>query len=254
MSLTVDLGLIVAFWLVALRVGAVFVLSPLFGFASVPANVRALYVFGLSAVLMAGLAVKPVAVSGSIGGIAVAALSELTIGGLLAFGVFAAFASFQLAGRIMDMQMGFGVASLIDPATRTSSPLIGTGLHLLALTVFFAVDGHHMIIRGIAFSLEKIPPGTVIPEIEAAAVIAQFGGMFAYALAIAAPVIFVLLMVDVALAVMARTMPQMNVFIVSLPLKIMVGLAVLLVSLQYLNPVMHRIFENLFDFWHRVLA
>jgi len=254
MSLTVDLGLIVAFWLVALRIGAVFALSPLFGFASVPANVRALYIFGLSAVLMAGLSVQPVAVSGSIGGIAVAAMSELAIGGLLAFGVFAAFAAFQLAGRIMDMQMGFGVASLIDPATRTSSPLIGTGLHLLALTVFFAVDGHHMIIRGIAFSLEKIPPGTVIPEIDSAAVIAQFGGMFAYALAIAAPVIFVLLMVDVALAIVARTMPQMNVFIVSLPLKILIGLAVLLVSLQYLNPVMHRIFENLFDFWHRVLA
>jgi flagellar biosynthesis protein FliR len=254
MKLSIDVGLIVAFWLVALRVGAVFAMSPLFGFASVPANIRVLYVFGLSAVLMGAFSVNAVALSGSIGGIATAALSELVVGGLFAFGVYAAFAAFQLAGRIMDMQLGFGVASLIDPTTRTSAPLLGTGLHLLALTVFFAVDGHHMIIRGIAFSLERIPPGTAMTDIDSAAVIAQFGGMFVYALAIAAPVMFVLLMVDVALAIVARTMPQMNVFIVSLPLKIMVGLATLLVSMQYLNPVMLRVFENLFDYWHRILA
>lgn len=241
-------------WLVALRVAAVFVLTPLFAFASIPANVRTLYVVALAAVLTASLSVKPLAFQVSLPGLVGAAISELVIGALLAFGVFTAFAAFQLAGRIMDMQLGFGVASLIDPSTRTSSPLLGTALNLVALMAFFAIDGHHMIIRGIAFSLERFSPGAPMPSIDAAAVIAQFGGMFTYALAVAAPVVFVVFMVDVAMAVVARTMPQMNVFIVSLPLKIIVGLATLLVSLQYLGPVMAHIFEALFDYWHRLLA
>jgi flagellar biosynthetic protein FliR len=154
----------------------------------------------------------------------------------------------------MDLQMGFGVASLIDPATRTQSPLLGTLLNLVALAVFFAVDGHHLVIRGLAYSLVQLPPGSSLAALEPAAVVAQFGAMFVFAVALAAPVIFVLLLVDVALAVMARTMPQMNVFIVSLPLKIMVGLLVLVMSMQYMGPVMERVFEGMFDYWQRVLG
>jgi flagellar biosynthetic protein FliR len=71
---------------------------------------------------------------------------------------------------------------------------------------------------------------------------------------LAAPVVFVVLMVDIAMAVMARTMPQMNVFIVSLPLKIVAGLVTLTISLHYLNPIMTRIFEALFNYWHTLLT
>ena len=253
MSLVIDMGWIATVWLVAIRIGTIFLLTPLFALGGVPVRVRVLFVLALSLTLVTAIAPATTAVLNTPGGLFIAAISEVFIGGLLAFGVFTAFAAFQLAGRIMDMQLGFGVASLIDPSTRAPTPLLGTLLNFTALVVFFAIDGHHMIIRGIAFSLERIPPGTPLPNIEPAALVAQFGSMFVYALMLAAPVVFVVLMVDIAMSVMARTMPQMNMFIVSLPLKIMVGLATLAISLHYLNPVMARIFETLFNYWHTLL-
>ena len=254
MTLTLQVAWILAVALVALRFGAVLVLAPVLGTSNIPARIRVLFVLGISVLLVAGLTIKPTAIPLSVAGFALAALSELVVGALLAFGIFTAFAVFLLAGRIMDIQLGFGVATLIDPTNRTQSPLLGTILNLTAVALFFAVDGHHMLIRGLAFSLEQVPPGTLVSGIDPAVVVAQFGGMFVYAVALAAPVLFTILLIDVVLAVIARTMPQMNVFIVSLPLKIFVGLLVLTISLRYTAPLAAHIFENLFDYWHRLLT
>lgn len=253
MSITVETVWILAVALVALRIGAVFVLTPLFSFGGVPTNVRVLFVLGLAAMMMGGLNIQTLAVPTSLGPLVLAGLSELVLGALFAFGLFTAFAVFQLAGRIMDVQLGFGIATLIDPATRTQSPLLGTFLHLVALAAFFAVDGHHLLIRGLAFSLAHIPPGTLLTSIDSGAVVAQFGGMFVYALALATPVLFSILLIDVVLAVVARTMPQVNIFIVGLPLKIFVGLVILAVSLNYMAPFMARVFESLFNYWHNLM-
>lgn len=254
MRVLVDTGWILSVLLVAVRIGAALVMTPLLSFGGIPATLRVSLVLVLAVTLVSAAALPPATALVSFGGLLAAAASEFVVGGLLAFGVFTAFAAFQLAGRVMDLQMGFGVASLIDPATRTQSPLLGTLLNMVALAVFFAVDGHHLVIRGLAYSLVQLPPGSSLAALEPAAVVAQFGAMFVFAVALAAPVIFVLLLVDVALAVMARTMPQMNVFIVSLPLKIMVGLLVLVMSMQYMGPVMERVFEGMFDYWQRVLG
>jgi flagellar biosynthetic protein FliR len=164
------------------------------------------------------------------------------------------FAAFLLGGRIVDFQMGFGVAGLIDPATRTQAPLIGTILNLIAIMVFYTLDGHHYLLRGLAFSVEKIPPGAWLGDFDLAVVIAHFGAMFSFAIAIVAPVIFSILLLDVGLAVMARTMPQMNVFIVSLPLKIFTGLSVTALSMHTFTPLMEKIFEAMFVFWQNILG
>lgn len=254
MAVTVEIAWVLTVALIALRVGGVLVMTPIFATAGLPVNFRALFVVGLSVMLVAGLSVKSVPVAMSIGQLVTAAVTEIVVGMSLAFGVFAAFATFQLAGRLLDIQLGFGIASLIDPATRTSAPLLGTFLNMLALTIFFAVDGHHLLISGIAFSLEQIPPGTALHQIDAAALMAQFGSMFVYAAALAAPVMVVILLIDLVMAVIARTMPQVNVFIVGLPLKILVGLIVLAISLRYMAPTMKSIFEQMFNYWHAVLS
>ena len=254
MTVTIEIAWILTVVLAALRFGTVLALTPIFGAASVPGHLRILFVVGITAVMVSGLQIQPAQLPISLGAFTLATLSELTLGALLAFGVFTAFGAFLLAGRIMDIQLGFGVASLIDPANRTPSPLLGTVLNLIAVALFFAVDGHHLLIRGLAFSFEHLPPGTLISQFDAGAVAAQFGGMFVYAVALAAPVLFVILLIDVVLAVIARSMPQVNVFIVSLPLKIFVGLTMLAISLRYVAPLVARIFESIFEYWHRVLT
>jgi flagellar biosynthetic protein FliR len=249
----IDVVWLTAVFLAAVRLGPLFVLAPVFGAVNIPVRVRVFLSLALAATLAAQIDLQAAAVPTTVGGLIGAAMVELVVGMALAFGLFAAFGAFLLGGRILDIQIGFGVASLIDPATRSQAPLLGTVLNLLALVVFFAVDGHHMIIRALAWSLERFPPGRSLGELEATAVSAQFGVMFAYGLLIVAPAVFALLLLDVALAVMARTMPQMNVFIVAMPLKVVVGLLVLALSVRHMQPAMNRIFESVPLYWQRLL-
>jgi len=125
------------------------------------------------------------------------------------------------------MQLGFGVAALIDPATKAQVPLLGTLLYMAAVIGFFAIDGHHLVLRALSYSLQHLPPGTPYSAINIGAAVDTIRCDVLLAVAISAPVIFLLLLVDAALAVMARSMPQMNVFFLSLPLKILVGLLAL---------------------------
>jgi flagellar biosynthetic protein FliR len=203
--------------------------------------------------LVSGIDVPPPMSSGQPAALATAALNELVWGTLLAFTVLAGFAAFQLAGRILDIQLGFGVVGLIDPGTRTQAPLIGTLLNMTAVLTFFLVGGHQLLLRGLAFSLQSIPPGTALGALPLGVVVGQFGAMFLSAALLAAPVMTVVLLADVAMAIMARTMPQMNVFIIGLPLKILVGLVVLAVSLGLLGPLFTRIFTDIFTGWQQLM-
>ncbi len=254
MRLSIDITWLLTTVLVALRFGVALALTPILAFGTLPPAFRVLFVFALAALLGAGMGVSAARDVQDIAGFAGMAVGEALLGALLAFGILAAFGAFQLAGRLLDLQLGFGVATLIDPATRGHAPLLGTLLWMVAVVVFFAIDGHHALIRALALSLQSVPPGTPLPDLELAPVVGQFGAMFTFAMAIAAPVVLVLLLVDAVVAVMARTMPQMNIFFLSLPLKILVGLLTLALSVVYLGPVAQRCFETIFDMWATVLT
>jgi flagellar biosynthetic protein FliR len=252
MLLETDMMFITAALLVATRFTPLFLLTPLFALTRVPARVRVLFVLALSVLLTAGLGVMPINPPASLSGLMHAMINELILGMLLAFGLFTAFGAFLFGGRIIDFQMGFGVANLIDPATQTQAPMLGTVLNLMAVMTFFLLDGHHLLIRGLVYSLQKIPPGSALQEVDVQAIVAQFGVMFVYGLAVVAPVIGVLLMLDVGMAVAARTMPQVNMFIVGFPLKIFMGLLVLALSLNYMGPLLEKIYASIFLYWQRL--
>jgi flagellar biosynthesis protein FliR len=254
MKISLDLNWVASVLLASLRVGTVFVLTPLMTMGATPRHFRVLFVLGLTAALIAGLAVPVTRIDWTLGGLLVAAAGELILGALLAFGLIAGFAVFQLAGRILDLQMGFGIAALIDPTTKSQTPLLGTLLYMAAVIAFFAVDGHHLVIRGLAYSLSSLPPGSGLVTINLAPVMTQFGAMFLFAVAIATPVVLVLFLVDVALAIMARVMPQMNVFFISLSLKIAVGLLTLILAFGFLSPVVKRVFETIFEYFEQTLG
>lgn len=253
MTIETDVAFITAVLLVFIRLSTLLVLTPLLATARAPVNVRTLLLLALAVTLVTALRLTPAAMPQTSGAFALAAVYEFVVGALMAFGLFAAFAALQFGGRILDFQMGFGVANLIDPATNTQSPLLGTILNLMAVAVFFALDGHHMVIRGVAYSLQQIPLGQGLSALNIDAVILQFGRMFVYGLMLVAPAVVALLLLDIGLAVSARTMPQVNIFIVGLPLKIFVGVTVLTISLQYVSPLLNRLFESIFRFWEQVL-
>lgn len=255
MSVTLDTGWLIVVFLVSLRLGALFVLAPGLGAIRAPGPFRVFLVVALAAALVP-LVQTPApaqAIAGSPGALLASALNELVVGGLLAFGLFAAFGAFMVAGRAIDVQIGFGVASLLDPVSRTHGPLLGTALNLAGVAVFLAADGHHLLLRGLALSFERVPPGGALPGFDLGALAAQFGVAFSLGLAMAAPVLALLLLIDLGLSVMSRTMPQWNVFFVSMPAKIFAGLTVLALSIPHMGPVMNRLFNSVFRFWDRVL-
>jgi flagellar biosynthetic protein FliR len=252
MLVDTDMSVVMAALLVATRFSPLFLLTPLFAITRVPARVRVLFVLALAALLAAATGVVPINSPASISELIHAVINELILGMLLAFGLFTAFGAFLFGGRVIDFQMGFGVANLIDPVTQSQAPMLGTVLNLMAVMTFFLLDGHHMLIRGLVYSLQKIPPGSPLQDIDVQAIIAQFGVMFVYGLAVVAPVIAVLLMLDVGMAVAARTMPQVNMFIVGFPLKIFMGLLVLAMSLNYMGPLLEKIYASIFFYWQRV--
>jgi flagellar biosynthetic protein FliR len=121
------------------------------------------------------------------------------------------------------------------------------------VVVFFTVDAHHAFIRGIGFSVAQLPPGAMALHVSAEAIVRQFGAMFSLALAMASPVLFMLVLLEAGLAVTSRMLPQMNVYFVGLPLKILTGLCALAMSAAALAPVMTRAFASIFQFWDEAL-
>ncbi|MDH5326000.1 MAG: flagellar biosynthetic protein FliR [Gammaproteobacteria bacterium] len=256
MDITVNANSVITLILMSIRIGAVFILSPLLSLTQLPVKIKVLLVLGLAAMVYGGVgdAIGTYEVPESFGQLFSAALSELFVGMVLAFGIFAVFAVFMFGGRILDFQMGFGVAGLIDPLTRAQNALLGTALTIMAVIVFFALDAHHYVLRGLVYSFERLPVGVSLTELNMAVVVSQFGVVFVYGLAIVSPAVLTLLLLDIGMAVAARTMPQVNIFIVGLPLKIAVGLLVLALSIKYMSATIESLFSGLFRYWEQVLG
>jgi flagellar biosynthetic protein FliR len=252
MSLYLDTGWLALVFLVSLRLGALFLLAPALGAVQAPVNFKVLLTIALALAMIAAVGMKPTVIPTSAMALFSAAVNEVVLGALLAFGLFTAFGAFIFAGRAIDLQIGFGVANLIDPISRTQAPLLGTALNLMGIAVFLAADGHHLLVRGLALSFERVPPGAGLAELNLPAIVSQFGVTFSLGLAMAAPVVILLLLIDLGLSIMSRTMPQWNVFFVSMPLKIFAGLVILALSVPHLGPAMNSLFRSIFVFWDRV--
>jgi flagellar biosynthetic protein FliR len=198
--------------------------------------------------------VRPPAAVLDLGPVAAGAFNELVVGGVLAFGVFAAFGAFSVAGKILDVQTGFGIGTVYDPVTRAGAPLFATMLNMLGAVMFFSVDGHHAFLRGLAFSLERVPPGSPLGGMAADAMLQQFGLMFSLGVALIIPVVLCLLLTETGLAFVSRVLPQMNVFVVGVPVKIVVGIALLALTVVTMGPAMGRVYASIFSYWQKVLV
>jgi len=254
MTLNIDIAWLLAVFYTTLRLGAVLLMSPIMSGLGGLLMVRVLLVLGLSVMLVNSLHLPLPAHGLELGPMIAGALLELAVGVTLAFGVHAGFASFTLAGKVLDIQSGLGMGSVYDPVTRSSAPLFGTLLNMVAVVVFFALDGHHAFLRGLAYSLQQVPPGTGLTEWPAAAVVRQFGLMFSLAVSLVIPVMLALLLAEAALAMVSRVLPQMNMFVIGVPVKIVVSIVVLMLTASSLGPAMGRVYTGIFTYWEQVLG
>jgi flagellar biosynthetic protein FliR len=224
--------LVTTFVLVLARLGGLIAAAPVFGHLVMPVRVRV----GLAAVLAAALtpAVAPAAAPASVWSLAGLVVVEAAIGVVLGLVAQFVLAGVQLGGQLAGIQMGFGIVNLIDPQTHAQVSVIAQWEQLLALLVFLVLDVHHLLLRALLGSFQAAPPGAVALTAESLhGVVALASDMFVVGVRIAAPVVIALLLTNGALGVLARTVPQLNVFVVGFPLNVGVGLVMLGASLPF---------------------
>jgi flagellar biosynthetic protein FliR len=156
------------------------------------------------------------------------------------------FAGIQLAGQLAGYQMGLAIANVMDPAESQQIPVLAQFNNLVALLVFLAINAHYWFIKALKQSYQLVPPFNAHFDGAIAEQLVQLAGnMFVISIQVGAPIIAVLLVTSVALGLVARTVPQMNVFIVAMPLKIGIGLLFLGFSLPYFSAFLKKIFNDL---------
>jgi len=162
--------------------------------------------------------------------------------------------SVQMAGQLIDMQIGFGMVNVFDPQFGQQVPLVGNFKFLMAMSVFLALQGHHMIISAMAENFRAVPLGVLVQLDNAAEfMINAVANMFVMALKISLPVMGTVLMTDVALGILARIMPQMNVFVVGITGKLLVGLFMLFLILPFYVSFLEVGFEGIYRDFARIL-
>lgn len=251
-SFVSSLGLpwIAAVVLLATRIAAALLLTPLLHAVKMPAYVRVLVVIGIASVLAMPFASRPGVDVEDTAALVSALLREAVVGATLGLGILMAFAGFSIAGRLIDLQMGYGLAQVFDPQTQGRVPVLSAMFGLLAVVFFFAVEGHHALLRGIAFSVERFPTGVGLPPTAAAEpLLRQGASLFALGFALSAPVVLGLLLVEFVLGVIARNLPQVNMLLMGVPVKIVAGLFALSVWVGGFGPPARRLYESIYQAW-----
>lgn len=174
-------------------------------------------------------------------------MKELGVGVIVGFVANLVFSAMQLAGQFMGLQIGFSLANVLDPVYSQSVSILDQLYTVMAGLIFLAIDGHHMLILAIQQTLDLVPVGTLDingPMINQ--LIMLTSGVFVAAVRIALPIIASLLLADIAMGLMSRTLPQMNVFIVGMPVKLFVGFVVLLFTLPSVSGLVGDMFRSSF--------
>ncbi len=234
------------FVLALARVAGLLAAGPFFAGHGTPAMFKAGAAFFLTLMVLPQLTGAHVAVPPSLLGLALAVGREVAVGasaGLMAQLVFSAV---QMAGELLGMQMGLSMMNLVDPNSGAPLPVIAQFYGLFATLLFFVLDAHHVFVRGIFLSFDLAPLGA--PGFGTAVAVpltALVGKLFVMSVELAAPVMAALFLTDVALGLVARTIPQMNIFTVGYPLKIALGLVTLAVTLPLLATLITRQFAGL---------
>ncbi|MEX2032323.1 MAG: flagellar biosynthetic protein FliR [Dehalococcoidia bacterium] len=224
------------FLLVLGRLTAAIVAAPLFGARSVPVHIKV----GLAIIL--SLIVLPLSSQGrseaptDLFVFASVLGSEVIVGIAIGVGVMLVFQGLEMAASLVSVQIGFGIGQVFDPISGTPTGTLEQFYRILITLIFFAINGHYLVIQGFLRTFEVVPPGQAsLAVIAGDRVIPFFGTLIVSSVQIALPVFGALVLTDLALALVSRTVPQLNALVVGFPLKIGVGLVALVASMPLMT-------------------
>jgi flagellar biosynthetic protein FliR len=226
------------------RILGLLMVAPIFGHRAVPARVKiGLGVF-ITLIVSPALPPMPNVGLGSWHGLHIL-IQQMLIGLAIGFTMRVAFAAIEAAGEIVGLQMGLGFASFFDPQSAGQTLVVSRFFNLLAMLVFLAVNGHLLLLGVLTDSFQSLPISTQPLAAAGFHNVAAFGSsVFAVGLQLALPLIAILLMTNLALGILTRSAPQLNIFAIGFPITLGVGLIMLDFSMPYFAPQLENMIQN----------
>jgi flagellar biosynthetic protein FliR len=229
-QLPVDL--VLGFVLAVVRTAAWIAVAPPFNTRMIPAPAKVGFAVALAVPVAPQIAAT--APPPEVGPLVMATLMQVAVGLALGFVVQMIFAAVQAAGELVDLFAGFTIAATYDPFTNANQAVFGRFYQLLAIALLFALDGHLLLVRGLLDSFAVVPSG--VPDLGATVgeLVDALGLFFLSALQIAAPLLGALFLTEVALGLLSKAAPQMNVFTLGFPIKILLTIGLVGLALPLL--------------------
>lgn len=240
-----------AFLLMLVRTLAMMSIMPFFSNNNIPTMTKLAFSFFLTTLLMSVVPLDVAVSSEYPVDFAIVLFKEFITGWLIGFSAYVAFAILTLAGQFIDYQIGFSMVNVFDPLSQTQLTITGNFYYFLFLMIFLMTRSYYFVLKGLKVSFQIIPLGQMTTSTFLYdSLLDFFNEYFLLALRISAPIFFVMLITNVVLGILARTVPQLNMFVIGFPIKILLGLFVLYLTMYLFNNVADIIvdaFINLMD-------
>ena len=219
---------------------------PIFGYATVLPRVRAFLALGLTFIVAPGLPLISSEVFNSFTAVFWLCGREIFTGLIVGYGARMIFEAIAMAGAYVSMQIGLAMINIFDPGMESQQPMISSFWMLVLTLIFLTTDSHYLFIETLYHNFAVVGLGQAsFPNVLGETLVYGSSLIFDIALRFAAPAIVFFIIMEIAMAFMARVMPQMNVFFVALPVKISVGMVVLILSLNMFQTMFGYLYGNI---------
>jgi flagellar biosynthetic protein FliR len=241
------------FLLILVRMSSLFVITPVFGGRNVPSYLKIAFAFFCSVILVT--LIKDVTVdAANVYSYAALILKELAIGIILGYTSYLVFSALFLAGQIIDTQIGFGMVNVLDPMHDSQIPLTGNFIYIITLLIFVMMNGHHVLLTALFKSYNVLPINSfAFNDVLYNNMLNIFFETFALGFKISIPILAASLLAEISLGILAKTVPQMNVFVVGMPLKVGVGLVTLLAMMPMFITAMDLTFDKMYSYIYLII-
>jgi flagellar biosynthetic protein FliR len=237
------------FLLVFVRALSLFMIVPIYSNRNIPRMVKVALAFFISTIIINIVTLSSPVPSTDIIGFGIIVIKEVFVGWTIGLGAYIAFSIMALAGQFIDYQIGFSMVNVFDPLSQIQFTITGTLYYYLLLLITLVTNAHYYLFKAIALSYKLIPLGSVSLSISLYnSFISFFNEFIVIALQIASPIFFVMLITNVVLGILARTVPQLNMFVIGFPLKILLGLAVIFITLNLFPTISEVVIDKMMNY------
>ncbi len=232
------------FLLVFVRMTGLFVVAPIFGRRNIPTYLKIGFSFFIALILVNTTAVQAAQYDDNILSYALLVAKEFIVGLSIGFVAYLVFTAIYIAGEIIDMQIGFGIVNVMDPISNIQVPVTSNVYFIISMLLFLSINGHHMLIRILYDSFGTLPIGSAVFNGDlVTGLMDLFGSVFATGIKISGPILATILITDIALGTISKMVPQINIFVIGMPLKIGVGIIILVITIPMFIGIMETIFD-----------